>query len=214
MAHRKSKQKLELIWIGKDEQPQLEPRILIENPDRSYGDRKTENILIHGDNLLALKSLEQSFTKRVKCIYIDPPYNTGNAFEHYDDSVEHSVWLTLMRDRLVALRRLLTDDGFICCHIDDSEGHYLKVLMDETFGRRNYLSTLYLQVRYASKTLKQDMSFHKQIEQVLVYRKDYGATPILPVRKVTFEKFNYCIDELASGKELILGGKKVTMFSS
>jgi len=88
--------KLELTWIGKGEEPKLEPRILIENPEYSYGDPKSENMLIHGDNLLALKALEQDFTGKIKCIYIDPPYNTGNAFEHYDDGIEHSLWLSLM----------------------------------------------------------------------------------------------------------------------
>ncbi len=94
------KQKLELTWIGKDKQPILEPRILIEDPEKSYGDKTAENMLIFGDNLLALKALEQDFAGKIKCIYIDPPFNTGSAFEYYDDSVEHSVWLTLMRDRL------------------------------------------------------------------------------------------------------------------
>ena len=85
------KPKLELTWIGKDQQPKLEPRILIEDPEKSYGDKNTENILIYGDNLLALKALEQDFAGKIKCIYIDPPYNTGSAFEHYDDNLEHSV---------------------------------------------------------------------------------------------------------------------------
>ena len=92
--------KLELTWIGKGEEPQLEPRILIEDPSKSFGDLNSENILIHGDNLLALKALEQNFTGKIKCIYIDPPYNTGNAFEHYDDGIEHSRWLNLMKPRL------------------------------------------------------------------------------------------------------------------
>jgi adenine-specific DNA-methyltransferase len=99
MANRK--QKLELTWIGKDEELKLEPRILIENPDKSYGDPNSRNMLIHGDNLLALKALEQDFSGRIKCIYIDPPYNTGSAFEHYDDNLEHSTWLSLMRPRLM-----------------------------------------------------------------------------------------------------------------
>ena len=168
MAH----QKLELTWIGKDQRPRLEPRILLEDPARSYHARQRvtdrdifDNRLIKGDNLLALKALEAEFAGQVKCVFIDPPYNTGSAFEHYDDALEHSTWLGLMRDRLEVIRRLLSPDGFICCHIDDSEGHYLKVLMDEVFGRSNYLVTLYVQVRYAEKTLKQDMAFHKQIEQ-------------------------------------------------
>src|SRR3989344_1087447 len=138
---RTPKQRLELTWIGKDEELKLEPRILIEDPDKSYGDKSAENMLIHGDNLLALKALEQDFAGRIKCIYIDPPYNTGNAFEHYDDNLEHSIWLNLMRPRLEILRRLLSPDGFLCCQIDDSEGPYLKVLLDEVFGRSNYLTT-------------------------------------------------------------------------
>jgi len=206
------KQKLELTWIGKDIQPKLEPRILIEDPDKSYGDRNSENMLIFGDNLLALKALEQEFTGRVKCIYIDPPYNTGNAFEHYDDAVEHSIWLSLMRDRLIVLKKLLSHDGFICCHIDDSEGHYLKVLLDEIFERSNYLTTLYVQVRYPEKTLKQDMDFHKEIEQIHIYRKKYGAKPKLNEKQGSFDKFNFYIEELKPGKETVLGGKRAVIF--
>src|SRR6201988_2959408 len=112
------KQKLELTWIGKDKRPKLEPRILLEDSSKSYHakHRVTENDifdnrLIFGDNLLALKALEQEFTGKVKCVFIDPPYNTGSALMHYDDGVEHSVWLSLMRDRLEILRRLLSEDG-------------------------------------------------------------------------------------------------------
>jgi len=110
------KQKLELTWIGKEERPRLEPRIVLEDAELSYhaAHRVTENDifdnrLIFGDNLLALKALEQEFTGRVKCVFIDPPYNTGSAFTHYDDGVEHSIWLSLMRDRLEIIRRLLAD---------------------------------------------------------------------------------------------------------
>jgi adenine-specific DNA-methyltransferase len=212
------RQKLELTWVGKESQPRLEPRILIEDPSLSYhaaarreGDI-FDNMLIQGDNLLALKALEQEYSDSIQCIYIDPPYNTGNAFEHYDDGIEHSIWLSLMRDRLVILQKLLKPTGFICCHIDDSEGPYLKVLMDEIFGRSNYLSTLYVQVRYPEKTLKQDMDFHKEIEQVHIYRKAYGAAPILSKKDSSFEKFNFYIKELAPGKEIHLGGKCVRIF--
>lgn len=206
-------QKLELTWIGKDEERKaIEPRILIENPQYSYGDTESGNMLIHGDNLLALKALEQEYSGKVKCIYIDPPYNTGSAFEHYDDNVEHSIWLNLMRKRLFILHNLLSKDGFICCHIDDSEGHYLKVLMDEVFGRDNYLSTLYIRVRYPDKALKQDMDFHKEIEYIHVYRKEYGAKPNRKESSVTFEKYNCYFEELTEGKELSLGGKRVVMF--
>ena len=133
----KKRQKLELTWIGKDEQPQLEPRILVEDPSKSYGDAHAQNMLIRGDNLLALKALEQQFTAKVKCIYVDPPFNTGQAFEHYDDGIEHSLWLQLMRDRINVLRGLLTGDGTFCVHIDDNELGYLIALCDEIFGRRN-----------------------------------------------------------------------------
>lgn len=172
-------QRLELTWIGKDEQPQVEPRILLHDPSKDYGDPNAQNMLIHGDNLLALKALEQQFAGQVKCIYIDPPYNTGEAFEYYDDNLEHSIWLNLMYARLQILRNLLADDGFFCCQIDDSEGHYLKTLLDEVFGRDNYQTTIYVRVRYPEKTLKQDMAYHKEIEQVHIYRKTPAAKPIM-----------------------------------
>lgn len=138
MSNKKQLQKLELTWIGKGEEPKLEPRILIENPEYRYGDPDSENMLIHGDNLLALKALEQDYAGKVKCIYIDPPYNTGNAFEHYDDGVEHSLWLNLMSQRIKILHNLLTKDGIMFVSIDDDEVHYLKVLLDEIFGRSNF----------------------------------------------------------------------------
>ncbi len=210
----KNKQKLELTWIGKDKEINLEPRILVEVPEKSYGDKDTENMLIHGDNLLALKALEQDYAGKIKCIYIDPPYNTGNAFEYYDDNVEHSKWLSLMKSRLECLRTLLANNGFFCCQIDDSEGPYLKVLLDEIFGRSNYLTTFFVQVRYSDKTLKQDMDFHKQIEQIHIYRKEYGAKPNLNIKERNFEKFNYYIKENNKGKEIELGGKKVVIFQN
>ncbi|MBV5329792.1 MAG: site-specific DNA-methyltransferase [Chlorobium sp.] len=209
----KNLQKLELTWIGKGEQPKLEPRILIEDPEKSYGSNNTENMLIFGDNLLALKALEQNFTGKIKCIYIDPPYNTGNAFEHYEDGVEHSLWLSLMRDRLNVLKKLLRPDGFICCQIDDSEGHYLKVLLDEVFERNNYLTSFYIQVRYPEKTLKQDMDFHKEVEQIHVYRKKYGAKPNLNEKMSSFDKFNFYIEELKPGTETVIGNKRAVIFN-
>ncbi len=173
-----------------------------------------DNMLIFGDNLLALKSLEQHYTGKVKCIYIDPPYNTGSAFEHYDDGVEHSIWLGLMRDRISIIHHLLRPDGFFCCHIDDSEGSYLKVMLDEIFGRDNYLTTFFIQVRYPEKTLKQDMAFHKEIEQVHIYRKQHDAVPNQNERTASFEKFKYYFVEKGSGKEIELGGKRVIVFQS
>ncbi len=133
-------QKLELTWIGKGDEPTLEPRILIENPEYSYGDPNSGNMLIHGDNLLALKALEQDFAGRIKCIYIDPPFNTGAAFEHYDDGVEHSIWLDLMSRRFRILHNLLAKDGAMFVHLDDNEAAYCKVLLDEVFGRSNYIN--------------------------------------------------------------------------
>lgn len=145
------KQRLELTWIGKGEEDVLEPRILIENPEYSYGDPDTGNLLIHGDNLLALRSLVASgYAGKVKCIYIDPPYNTGSAFEHYDDNVEHSIWLSLMKQRLELLRDLLADDGVIFVQIDDSEMPYLSVMMDEIFGRNNRINTICVNMSNAS----------------------------------------------------------------
>ena len=142
------KTRLELTWIGKENRPRLEPRILLEDSTQSYhaAQRVSEkdifdNRLIFGDNLLALKALEQEFAGKVKCIFIDPPYNTGSAFTHYDDGVEHSIWLSLMRDRLELLRRLLAEDGSLWITIDDNEAHYLKVLCDELFGRSNFVSS-------------------------------------------------------------------------
>ena len=145
-----NKYKLELTWIGKnDERQPLEPRILIENKEYSYGEPETcvlpngktwkGNMLIHGDNLLALKALEQDYAGQVKCIYIDPPYNTGSAFEHYDDGVEHSIWLSLIRERIEILYNLLSDDGSLWISLDDNEQAYCKILCDEIFGRHNFV---------------------------------------------------------------------------
>ena len=143
-----SKQKLELTWVGKDVRPRLEPRVLLEDASKSFvaAHRVSDadlfgNKLIFGDNLLALKALEQELAGQVKCVFIDPPYNTGSAFEHYDDGLEHSLWLSMMRDRLELLKGMLRDDGSIWITLDDSESHYAKVLCDEIFGRINYVAT-------------------------------------------------------------------------
>lgn len=207
-------QRLELTWIGKGAEPEVEPRILLHDPSKDYGDPNTENMLIHGDNLLTLKALEQQYAGQVKCIYIDPPYNTGEAFEYYDDNLEHSIWLGLMYSRLRILYNLLADDGFFCCQIDDSEGHYLKAMLDEIFGRNGYYqTTIYIRVRYPEKTLKQDMAFHKEIEQVHVYRKTSAAKPILNKVETGYEKFKYSIStDSAPTKTIELGGKKVEIF--
>ncbi len=159
------KQKLELTWIGKEDRPRLEPRILLEDPELSYhaAHRVTENDifdnrLIFGDNLLALKALEQEFSGKVKCVFIDPPYNTGSAFTHYDDGVEHSIWLSLMRDRLEIIRRLLSEDGSLWITIDDNEAHYLKVLCDEMFGRKNFVCDIVWEKRYSPSRIQRTLA--------------------------------------------------------
>src|SRR5438445_11734246 len=143
------RQKLELTWIGKEHRPKLEPRILVEESEKSYhaAHRVTDqdifdNRLIFGDNLLALKALEHELTGKIKCVFIDPLYNTGSAFEHYDDGLEHSIWLSLMRERLELIWRLLSEDGSLWITIDDNEAHYLKVLCDEDFVRANFVANV------------------------------------------------------------------------
>lgn len=176
-----TKQKLELTWIGKHKRPKLEARILLEDPEKSYHAKVRsesaafDNRLIFGDNLLALKALEQEFTGKVKCVFIDPPYNTGNAFEYYDDGLEHSIWLGLMRDRLEIIKRLLTDDGLIFIQIDDNEQAYLKVLCDEVFGRINYVNTISINMKNIAGASGggEDKRLKKNIEYVLIYSKDY-----------------------------------------
>ena len=167
---KKPLQKLELTWIGKGDESKLEPRILVENPEYSYGDPDSENMLIHGDNLLALKALEQDYAGKVKCIYIDPPYNTGNAFEHYDDGVEHSQWLNLMKPRLTLLRNLLSNDGSIWISIDDDESHYLKVLCDEVFGRQNFINNVIWEKKYSPQNDAKWLS--DSHDHILVYAKN------------------------------------------
>jgi adenine-specific DNA-methyltransferase len=165
--------KLELTWIGKENRPRLEPRILLEDPSRSYhaAARVTDhdlfdNRLIFGDNLLALKALEQEFAGKIKCIYIDPPYNTGAAFTHYDDGVAHSIWLSMIRDRLDHLWRLLRPDGSIWINIDDIEGHYLKVVCDEVCGRSNFIANIVWQKRTSRENRAAIGSSH---DDILVY---------------------------------------------
>ena len=161
------KQKLELTWVGKENRPRLEPRILVEDPAKSYhaaarvgADDLFDNVLIHGDNLLALKALETDYAGKVKCVFIDPPYNTGSAFTHYDDGLEHSIWLGLMRDRLEIIRRLLSEDGSIWITIDDNEAHYLKVICDEIFGRHNFFGDIIWQHSVQGKNHAKTISLH------------------------------------------------------
>ena len=185
--------KLELMWVGKyDKENQIrpEPRILIENSEYSYTaapkaeeqmilDTSTssqngskcynDNMLIHGDNLLALKSLEQDYAGKIKCIYIDPPYNTGSAFEHYDDNLEHSTWLSLMKPRLELLRNLLAEDGSIWITLDDNEGFHFKLLADEVYGKSNFISTI---VWNSRKSKQNDTLISLSHNYIFVYAKN------------------------------------------
>lgn len=169
------KNKLELTWIGKDKRPRLEPRILLEDPTHSHHapTRKDgdifENVLVKGDNLLALKALEQQYAGEVKCVFIDPPYNTGSAFTHYDDGIEHSLWLGLMRDRLEVIHKLLSDDGSLWVTLDDNEAHYFKVMCDEVFGRSNFVRQITWQKKYSvSNNYKGIASI---TDHIFIYRK-------------------------------------------
>lgn len=170
-----TKQKLELTWIGKHKRPKLETRILLEDPEKSYHAKVRselaafDNRLIFGDNLLALKALEQEFTGKVKCVFIDPPYNTGSAFTHYDDGLEHSIWLGLMRDRLEIIKRLLSDDGSLWITIDDNEAHYLKVLCDEVFGRGNFIANAIWQKKFSPQNDAKWLSDNH--DHILIYAK-------------------------------------------
>lgn len=183
--------KLELTWIGKDsEKSSIEPRILIESPEKSYGTCSTGvlpnghkwegNMIIHGDNLLALKALEKDFSNSVRCIYIDPPYNTGSAFEYYDDGLEHSIWLSLMRQRLIILRNLLTSDGSIWIQIDDEEQAYLKVICDEVFGRNNFVNMVSVNMKNIAGASGggEDKRLKKNVEYILIYAKSYDNLKI------------------------------------
>ena len=168
--------KLELTWFGKDEPMHVEPRLLIENTELSNTDTdpNTENILIHGDNLLALKALEPMYAGQIKCIYIDPPFNTGQAFEHYDDNLEHSIWLNLMYERFKLLYRLLEANGMFWIHLDDVEVHYCKVVLDEIFSRHNFVSHITYE-RSAVAGLGQGGYLVNTTEHILLYKK--GVLP-------------------------------------
>ena len=175
-----AKTKLELTWIGKDIRPRLEPRILIEEPEVSYHAKARregdifDNLLIHGDNLLALKALESdpSVRGKVKCVYIDPPFNTGAAFENYDDGLEHSVWLSLMFERLQIIHNLLSDTGVLFVHLDDNELDYLKIILDNVFGRHNFVNRITIDARAPSAFSTVNPGVFKASEYILWYAKD------------------------------------------
>lgn len=166
-------QRLELTWIGKGQEPEVEPRILLHDPSKDYGDPDSENMLIHGDNLLALKALEQQYAGQVKCIYIDPPYNTGEAFAEYDDNLEHSTWLGLMYSRLRLLKNLLAEDGVIFVQLNDEEMNYCKVMMDEIFGRANFINLISVKTKNSSGASGggEDRKLKKNTEFLICYGK-------------------------------------------
>jgi adenine-specific DNA-methyltransferase len=191
-------QKLELTWIGKENRPRLEPRILLEDPEKSYHapHRVTDkdifdNRLIFGDNLLAIKALEQEFAGKIKCIYIDPPYNTGAAFAHYDDSIEHSLWLSLMRDRIELLHRLLTSDGLIFCSIDNTELFHAGILFDEVFGRANRVELFVWKKSYGGGAKSRYVV--NQSEFILCYSKRIDLLPplFLPPDEKAMKYYKY-----------------------
>jgi len=206
-------QRLELTWVGKNENNEIEPRILIEDANLGYccgnssktiiNGKEFDNMLIHGDNLLALKALEQEYSGMIKCIYIDPPYNTGAAFEHYDDNLQHSIWLNLMRQRIEILHKLLSKDGAIFVQIDDNEQAYLTILMDEIFGRENRINTICVNMSNMSgvkvTAAYNGKRFPKVKEYILVYVKnlEHYKFNIPKRKKETWDsEYNYIIEQM------------------
>lgn len=241
-----NKEKYQLTWPGKKE------AILTANTpskntlrpvkEKSVDFDNTENIYIEGDNLEALKILQESYLNKIKCIYIDPPYNTGKDFVYRDnyrqtaeqeliesgqiddegnrlitnystDGKFHSIWLNMMYPRLKLARNLLSSDGVVFISIDDNEYCNLKKMCDEIFGESNYIDTFYLQVRYTNKSLNEKDDFQKVMECVLLYAKNKTLfKPKKPSSQYDTSKFKYMIKELAKGEEIELGGKKVEIF--
>lgn len=215
-------QRLELTWIGKGEDLAVEPRILLHDPSKDYGDPNTENMLIHGDNLLALKALEQQYAGQIKCIYIDPPYNINAANEHYDDFVEHSKWLSLISSRLKVLRNLLSEDGSIWIQINDEEQAYLKVLCDEIFGRNNFINLISVNMKSSAGASGggEDKRLKKNCEFIISYAKNYTSiSPFNGAYDYT-EIFDYVVSYRNQGKNwhytsvLVNEGEKVYVDST
>lgn len=183
------KQKLELNWIGKYDEIKIEPRILLEDKSKGYGDQNTENMLIHGDNLLALKALEQDFAGKIQCIYIDPPFNTGARINSdgeevgYEDGIEHSEWLNMMSNRLKLLKSLLKDGGTIVIHLDDNEMAYCKILLDEIFGRQNYINTITMTTNDPSGFKATGVKIFSTSNYLLVYSKNKKEVKINKIYK-------------------------------
>lgn len=214
-----------LVWEEHQEQVDVEMikkvPVFSEVKDKEIvSDEKLPyNFLLEGDNLHSLKLLEKTHKGKIDVIYIDPPYNTKEKDFIYDDTridmldnYRHSKWLSFMDKRLRIAHSLLKVNGFIFISIDDNEASQLKILCDDIFGEENYQKTDYIQVRYADKTLKSDMRYHKQIEQVLVYGKTEEAKPYLMPVEYGYDKFIYSVEELENGTIIELGGKKVEVF--
>ena len=178
-----------LDWVNKNQAKESTDEVpyhLLQQV-KAYGD-PSDNLLIQGDNLLALKALQPFYAGQVKCIFIDPPYNTQSAFEHYDDKLEHSQWLSMMYPRLVLLRELLAEDGSIWVTIDDNEAHYLKVLMDELFGRSNFISNV---VWEKSDSPKMDsLYFSSRHDHILVYGRNVEKLKLNRIKSESQEHYN------------------------
>ncbi len=166
----------------------LAPYRLLDHVE-TYGDSDTENMLIQGDNLDGLKALLPYYAGKVKCIYIDPPYNTRSAFEHYDDNLEHTVWLSMMYPRLEILRELLSEDGSIWVNLDDNEVHYLKVIMDEIFGRCNFQANCFWQKVYSERM--DAKGFSTSHDHILVYAKSSLFSPRRIAKEQNAAQFNF-----------------------
>ncbi|MGI6502118.1 MAG: site-specific DNA-methyltransferase [Anaerostipes sp.] len=173
--------KLELTWYGKENPILVEPRLLIKDKEKSNSSVESENMLIHGDNLLALKALEKTnYSGQIKCIYIDPPYNVDAMNEYYDDLIKHSAWLNKMRPRLQILRNLLCEEGSIWIQINDEEQAYLKILCDEVFGRSNFVNMISVNMKNVAGASGggEDKKLKKNCEYILVYAKNYDLLPL------------------------------------
>lgn len=183
-----------LNWLTRDDDirtaARVPYRLLEEDTSLSAGDGSAGNILIQGDNLEALKALLPFYAGRVKCIYIDPPYNTGQAFAHYDDNLEHSIWLATMFPRMEFLRDLLCEDGVLFCQLNDDEAAYAKVLLDEVFGRQNFINQVAVKMKLTAGASGggEDKRLKKNIEHLLIYAKNNTSSS-------GFQKFNDYYEE-------------------
>ena len=231
-----------LHWIGKDKVINHHMDVPFKVLEHAYGfdngtqtDQETNsgNKIIHGDNLEALKALLPEYEGKIKCIYIDPPYNTGNEGWVYNDNVNdpkikkwlgqvvgkesedlsrHDKWLCMMYPRLKLLHKLLSDDGVIFISIDDNEQANLKLICDEIFGSSNLITPIYTQVRFAGKTLVEDADIQKLIEITYVYKKKSTTKLVKETAKYDFEKFKYRVIEKGEPTTITLGDKRVDIF--